>query len=39
VRGERGLAVGQRVRVRLLDVNVDKGFIDFERIVGGKETP
>ena len=34
VRGERGLAVGQRVRVRLLDVNVDKGFIDFEREVG-----
>jgi len=32
VRGERGLAVGQKVQVRLLDVNVAKGFIDFERV-------
>ena len=39
VRGERGLAVGARVRVRLLDVNVDKGFIDFEREVGGAARP
>jgi exoribonuclease-2 len=29
VSGERGLQVGDRVRVRLRDVNVDKGFIDF----------
>jgi VacB/RNase II family 3'-5' exoribonuclease len=30
VKGGHGLAVGQRVRVRLLDVSVSKGFIDFE---------
>jgi VacB/RNase II family 3'-5' exoribonuclease len=38
VSGERGLAVGQRVRVRLLDVAVDKGFIDFAREVGAKSS-
>ena len=32
VRGERGLAVGQKVRVRLADVSVERGFIDFERL-------
>ena len=31
VRGERGLDVGDRVRVRLIDTNVEMGFIDFER--------
>jgi exoribonuclease-2 len=31
VRGERGLDVGDRVRVRLVGVDVDRGFIDFER--------
>jgi VacB/RNase II family 3'-5' exoribonuclease len=31
VRGERGLDVGDRVRVRLIDVNVAKGFIDFAK--------
>ncbi|MGZ3429133.1 MAG: RNB domain-containing ribonuclease [Polyangia bacterium] len=34
VRGGQGLAVGQKVQVRLLAVNVEKGFIDFERVVG-----
>jgi exoribonuclease R len=29
VRGEHGLDVGDRVRVKLIDVNVAKGFIDF----------
>ena len=33
VRGGHGLAVGQKVQVRLIDVNVSKGFIDFERVV------
>jgi exoribonuclease R len=28
-----GLAVGQKVQVRLVDVNVTKGFIDFQRVV------
>ncbi len=32
VKGGHGLTVGQRVRVRLLDVSVAKGFIDFERL-------
>jgi VacB/RNase II family 3'-5' exoribonuclease len=31
VRGERGLDVGDRVRVRLAAVDVDRGFIDFDR--------
>jgi exoribonuclease-2 len=35
VRGAQGLAVGQKVQVRLLAANVEKGFIDFERLVGG----
>jgi VacB/RNase II family 3'-5' exoribonuclease len=31
VRGEHGLDVGDRVAVRLVRADVDKGFIDFER--------
>jgi exoribonuclease-2 len=31
VRGERGLLVGDRVHVRLLSVDSEQGFIDFER--------
>jgi exoribonuclease-2 len=31
VRGDRGLDVGDHVRVRLVDVNVERGYIDFER--------
>ena len=31
IHGERGLDVGDRVRVRLTGVNVERGFIDFER--------
>ena len=34
VRGERGLDVGETTRVRLLGVNAERGFIDFERIAG-----
>jgi exoribonuclease-2 len=32
VRGFRGLDVGDRVTVELLDVDVDRGFIDFARV-------
>lgn len=31
IRGAQGVDVGDRVRVRLLSVEVEKGFIDFER--------
>ena len=31
VRGDRGLDVGDHVRVRLVDVDVERGYIDFER--------
>lgn len=31
-RGEQGVDVGDRIRVRLIAVDVDKGFIDFERL-------
>ena len=32
VRGAAGLDVGDRVAVRLVGVNVEHGFIDFERV-------
>jgi exoribonuclease-2 len=32
VRGEHGLDVGDRVRVRLTEVDVAKGYIDFSRV-------
>ncbi|HEU4522281.1 MAG TPA: RNB domain-containing ribonuclease [Thermoanaerobaculia bacterium] len=32
VKGEEGLDVGDRVRVKLLSVDVDRGFIDFARV-------
>jgi exoribonuclease-2 len=31
LRGERGMEVGDRVRVRLIAVDAERGFIDFER--------
>ena len=31
MRGERGLDVGDRVKVKLQNVNMERGFIDFER--------
>ena len=34
VRGTQGIDVGDRVKVRLVSVEVSKGFIDFERING-----
>jgi len=32
VRGEHGLDVGDRVRVKLVEVDVEKGYIDFARV-------
>jgi len=32
LKGQQGLDVGDRVRVRLSHTDVDKGFIDFERV-------
>jgi len=32
VRGERGLDLGEQIRVHLLGVNAERGFIDFERV-------
>lgn len=32
VRGYQGVDVGDRIRVQLVDVNVERGFIDFARI-------
>jgi len=32
VQGERGVDVGDRIRVELIDVDVEKGFIDFKKI-------
>jgi VacB/RNase II family 3'-5' exoribonuclease len=32
VRGERGLDVGEKIRVKLIATVVERGFIDFERI-------
>lgn len=34
-KGAKGLDVGDRTRVRLLSVDVDRGFIDFENVGGG----
>jgi ribonuclease R len=31
VHGEKGLDIGDRVHVKLVDVNIDRGFIDFVR--------
>ena len=32
VRGFEGLDVGERVRVQLIDTNVERGFIDFKKV-------
>jgi exoribonuclease-2 len=37
VKGEKGLKIGQKIRVRLLKTDPYNGYIDFERIGGGQE--
>ena len=32
MRGEKGIDVGDKVRVKLVSVNVEQGFIDFEKV-------
>jgi VacB/RNase II family 3'-5' exoribonuclease len=32
VKGANGLKVGERIKARLTEINVDEGFIDFERV-------
>ena len=32
VKGYNGLKVGQKLKVRLIQINVEAGFIDFERV-------
>ena len=32
IRGAKGLDVGDKARVRLVSVEVEKGYIDFERL-------
>jgi exoribonuclease-2 len=32
VEGDRGVDVGDRLRVKLVNVNVEKGFVDFMRV-------
>jgi exoribonuclease-2 len=32
IRGAQGVDVGDKLRIRLASVDVDKGFIDFEKI-------
>jgi exoribonuclease-2 len=38
VRGEKGLDVGDRLRVELIHVDVIRGFIDFARVNGGRRS-
>ena len=36
VQGFEGMDVGERVRVQLIDTNVERGFIDFEKVNASK---
>ncbi|MEP6914192.1 MAG: hypothetical protein ABJC89_01040, partial [Acidobacteriota bacterium] len=37
-RGTAGLDVGDRLRVRLINTNPERGFIDFDRVPGPGRT-
>jgi exoribonuclease-2 len=36
VQGFNGMDVGDRMRVQLIDTNVERGYIDFRRIISSK---
>ena len=36
VRGFKGIDVGDRIRVQLLEVDVERGYIDFSRVGGSR---
>jgi len=36
VQGFEGMDVGERVRVQLIDTNVERGFIDFKKVSPSK---
>ena len=36
VQGFEGMDVGERVRVQLIDTNVERGFIDFKKVNASK---
>jgi len=36
VRGEKGMDVGDRVKVKLIGTDAEKGWIDFEGVTSGK---
>ena len=36
MRGFEGADVGDRLRVQLIETNVDKGFIDFAKVGGAR---
>jgi exoribonuclease-2 len=38
VAGFEGLDIGERVRVQLIDTNVEQGFIDFKKVSGSQHS-
>jgi len=36
IRGFEGMDVGDRLRVQLIDTNVERGYIDFKKVSSSK---